>query len=164
MSVRIVAINLLPIDLDKSWSYCTYDIGMWGHLYPRCPPFQKSGGKCPRNAPPFRRPWKKVLMTLLGFFGAPRSDSATGELRPLVTLLVHWKPAYGQLPTTSQRLAVCQSVAKNGKHENEKGLKMHEKFFLFRIWNCRYGPGPFHSTPLWFRNAFFTGCFADVAL
>jgi len=25
----------------------------------------------------------KVLVTLLGFFGAPRSDSATGEFSPL---------------------------------------------------------------------------------
>ena len=27
------------------------------HLRPRCPPFKRQGRRCPRHAPPFRRPW-----------------------------------------------------------------------------------------------------------
>jgi len=38
---------------------------MLGHLCPRCPLFQRSGGKCPRNATPFRRSWLPITLIAL---------------------------------------------------------------------------------------------------
>ena len=48
-------------------------------LAPPCSTLRSFGSKC--------TVLKKVLMTLLGLFGAPRSDSAPGELFPLAPLV-----------------------------------------------------------------------------
>jgi len=61
MCARIAAINLFEVDLDNSWNYLWYY-----YLRAPMPPLQRSGGQCPRNAPPLRCPWKRHYQKYLG--------------------------------------------------------------------------------------------------
>jgi len=59
MCARIAVLNLFQVDLDKTWTY------LWNLLCKgtRFSPFKRAGRLCLRNAPPFRRPWARAIVS-----------------------------------------------------------------------------------------------------